>query len=356
MAFSRNTVRALIASSIIALFTFNYFLISAYVGDGGSLASTEGGTAYEYPGYDVLLAFGDSITQIGSDPDNSGYMSLLSRYYERQMDVINRGFAGYNSTGGRQVVHRVFPKTRTKSHNGGSWLPWLGSSSSKSVNTPELAIYKSTGSIWPERNFNFPSTARKLQLCIIFFGTNDAQTQGNYGHNTPETFAEDLRYFVSLLRSPDSEHYSPGTRILFITPPATGDLMIQAVKRKVHAPMIPNRNVKALAEVVKHIATEAGAPYVDLYSAIENRVHPPSQRAMLISESDSSSSTSTETSDAAEPTETPSIYDGYDEFLIDGVHLNPAGNRLLFELITAKINQTWPELKPSAPIAAIPPQ
>ncbi|KAJ2345278.1 isoamyl acetate-hydrolyzing esterase [Coemansia sp. RSA 2618] len=206
------------------------------------------------------------------------------------MDVINRGFAGYNSTGGRRVVHRVFPKTQTKprSKSKNSWLPWLGGSS-KPANSSKLAINKSTGSMWPKRNSNFPSTAKTLQLCIIFFGTNDAQSPGNYGHNSPETFAEDLRYFVSLLRSPDSEHYSPGTRILFITPPATGELMIQAAKSRGRAPMIRNRDVKVLAEVVKHIATEAGAPYVDLYSAIENRVHPPSQRAMLISESDSNS-------------------------------------------------------------------
>jgi hypothetical protein len=69
----------------------------------------------------VIVAFGDSLTQrafmtaaasevshmqITSTSDNvdrshvgegPGWLSLLSEYYARKVDVINRGFSGYNS-------------------------------------------------------------------------------------------------------------------------------------------------------------------------------------------------------------------------------------------------------------------
>ncbi|KAJ2497711.1 isoamyl acetate-hydrolyzing esterase [Coemansia sp. RSA 1972] len=352
MVLSRTTVRILIAVVVATLFTFNYIYITSWASSDLSSSSntpTNGDTTYEYPGYDVFLAFGDSITQIGDDPDNGGYLAYLTRHYERQMDVLNRGFAGYNTTGARAVVHRVFPKTRTNTRSSAlsGWYPWQASS--KPGKSSGLAIYNSTGSIWPSRNNHFPSSARKLQLCIIFFGANDAQEEGEYGHNPIENYAENLRYFVSLLRSPDSEHYSPDTRILFITPPASGELLLKATARSGHMPMFRNKDTKAYAEVVKKIATEVGAPYVDLYSAIENRVHPPNKRAEMSDKLDTGNSTKTGKVESTVPAAKSGKYDGYDQLLIDGIHLNPAGNKMLFNLVVAEINKNWPELKPSSP-------
>ncbi|KAJ2120318.1 isoamyl acetate-hydrolyzing esterase [Coemansia sp. RSA 720] len=359
MVLSRTTLRVLVVAAVVILFTFNYIYITSWASNDLSSSSntpSSGDMTYEYPGYDVLLAFGDSITQIGDDPDNGGYLAHLTRHYERQMDVLNRGFAGYNTTGARAVVHRVFPKTRTNTRSStlSGWYPWLGSS--KPAKSSGLAIYNSTGSIWPSRNNHFPSSARKLQLCIIFFGANDAQEEGEFGHNPIEKYAENLRYFVSLLRSPDSEHYSPDTRILFITPPASGELMLKAKARSGYMPMFWNKDTKAYAEVVKEIATEVGAPYVDLYSAIENRINPPNKRAEISNKLGTSNTTSTGNVESTVQAAKSGKYGGYDQLLIDGIHLNPAGNKMLFNLVVAEINKNWPELKPSSPVRARPPK
>ncbi|KAJ2171609.1 isoamyl acetate-hydrolyzing esterase [Coemansia sp. RSA 551] len=359
MVLSRTTVRVLVVAAVVTLFTFNYIYITSWASNDLSSTSSipsSGDMTYEYPGYDVLLAFGDSITQIGDDPNNGGYLAHLTRHYERQMDVLNRGFAGYNTTGARAIVHRVLPKTRsnTRSSALSGWYPWQ--SSSKPGKSTGPAIYNSTGSIWPRRNSHFPSSARKLQLCIIFFGANDAQAEGEAGHNPIEKYAEDLRYFVSLLWSPGSEHYSPDTRILFITPPASGELMIKAKMRSGHMPMIRNKDTKACAEVVKKVATEVGAPYVDLYSAMENRVHSANKRAEIPNKLGTSNSTSAGKVESTVQAAKSGKYGGYNQFLIDGIHLNPAGNKLLFDLVVAEINKNWPELKPSSPVLAKPPK
>ncbi|KAJ2852066.1 isoamyl acetate-hydrolyzing esterase [Coemansia brasiliensis] len=356
MAFPRPTTRTLVFVSVVLLFIFNYISIKYWFSDDFSSEATPAydGVVYEYPTYDVLIAFGDSITQLGDDPDNSGYLAHLTRYFERQMDVLNRGFSGFNTSKARGVVHRVFPKTRPKMSNASlqqSWLKWFSKANSANAAT----TVSSERPHWPPRDKNYPGTSRELQLCIIFFGANDAQHKRYSGHNPIDKYEEDLRYFVSLLWNPESEYYSPSTRILFITPPATGDRMIQAKRRKGYMPIVQNSETKAYAEVVKKVAADVNTPCVDLYSAIESRVHSQKKRDEKVRLFDIPNPSNTDSASATTATTRVAEYDGYDEFLVDGLHLNPAGNRLLFNLITAKINQTWPELKPSKPIWAKPP-
>ncbi|KAJ2105167.1 hypothetical protein GGF48_006332 [Coemansia sp. RSA 921] len=126
--------------------------------------------------------------------------------------------------------------------------------------------------------------------------------------------------------------------------------------RSGHMPMIRNKDTKACAEVVKKVATEVGAPYVDLYSAMENRVHSANKRAEIPNKLGTSNSTSAGKVESTVQAAKPGKYGGYDQFLIDGIHLNPAGNKLLFDLVVAEINKNWPELKPSSPVLAKPPK
>ena len=54
----------------------------------------------------AFITFGDSITQRGFAP---GWSSLLADAYVRRVDVINRGYSGYNSRWALQLLDRVFP-------------------------------------------------------------------------------------------------------------------------------------------------------------------------------------------------------------------------------------------------------
>lgn len=40
---------------------------------------------------------GDSITEFGSDPYGSGFITLLQKEYVRSVDMVNRGLSGYNT-------------------------------------------------------------------------------------------------------------------------------------------------------------------------------------------------------------------------------------------------------------------
>lgn len=53
----------------------------------------------------VFYFVGDSITEFGSNPQDSGFIALLQRDYVRCVDMINRGLAGYNS----QCVRVIYP-------------------------------------------------------------------------------------------------------------------------------------------------------------------------------------------------------------------------------------------------------
>lgn len=45
----------------------------------------------------AFLLMGDSITEFGTDNANSGWISLLQHRYNRSVDMVCRGLAGYNT-------------------------------------------------------------------------------------------------------------------------------------------------------------------------------------------------------------------------------------------------------------------
>ena len=45
----------------------------------------------------VFYFIGDSITEYGSDPDKSGFITILQHHYVRAIDCVNRGLSGYNT-------------------------------------------------------------------------------------------------------------------------------------------------------------------------------------------------------------------------------------------------------------------
>ncbi len=53
-----------------------------------------------------VLFFGDSITQHGFNPSD-GWISNLAYWWSRRVDVLNRGFSGYNTRWGLNIVQEV---------------------------------------------------------------------------------------------------------------------------------------------------------------------------------------------------------------------------------------------------------
>ncbi len=53
-----------------------------------------------------VLLFGDSITQHGFNP-SEGWISSLAYWWSRRVDILNRGFSGYNTKWGLAITDRV---------------------------------------------------------------------------------------------------------------------------------------------------------------------------------------------------------------------------------------------------------
>ncbi|KAJ2162097.1 isoamyl acetate-hydrolyzing esterase [Coemansia sp. RSA 552] len=291
----------------------------------------------EYPLYDTMLVFGDSITHMGGNPSVSGYVLHLSNRFARRLDVLNRGFSGYNTRDALNVADRVFPKT-TASSPISRWTK------------PDQAIFgssKQATTLWT----GFPGQPKSPRICLLFFGANDARLSPFPQHVPLAEFYNNTRQLVGLLRDPESEYYSPKTRILMITPPPTGDRMVEEICRRGGYPTDrKNAVTKEYAEAVATIAGEFGLPHVDLWAAIEGLVHsgdafvPLEDPIILGSEKMDHVAREDTATHPGEADSTGSPYEGYERFLVDGLHLNSQGNEVLFKLIVEAIKEAWPDM------------
>ncbi|KAJ1883568.1 isoamyl acetate-hydrolyzing esterase [Coemansia sp. RSA 1722] len=267
--------------------------MDAYASGAGSLSKD---IPYQGAMYNITLAFGDSITQLGTNVQFSGWVNHLSQFFQRRMDVLNRGFNGYNTDYACNVAHLVLPRT-------------------KSLEYP-------TQDICPSR-YLLPNFSPKVELLTICFGANDSMLAPGSKHVPLERFASNLRQLVHMVKDPESEYYSPDTRIVLITPPPVGDNMYKTFAEKAGASeKRDNKVTKLYADAARDVAQELDVRCIDLWTAIEDKVK------------DYNATAETEANQ----------FDGYDQYLSDGLHLSAKGNELLFELVQSLVTTTWPEL------------
>ncbi|KAJ1730856.1 isoamyl acetate-hydrolyzing esterase [Coemansia biformis] len=169
-----------------------------------------------------------------------------------------------------------------------------------------------------------------MQLCILFFGANDAVLPSSRLHNPIDSYAENLKYFIALLRDPSSKYYSPNTRIMIITPPAVSDAMTkESAKGQSVFKYVSRAATKQYADMAIVVAKEANIPFVDLNTAIDKKVE-----------------------ELVATIKDPGVYAGYDRFLADGLHLTARGYEVLYNLIIDTIRTNWPEIMPGPPLKA----
>ncbi|KAI9505897.1 SGNH hydrolase [Coemansia spiralis] len=246
--------------------------------------------------YDTIVCFGDSLTQHGWDVSKQGWTAQLAQAYLRKMDIVNRGFSGYNTKLARVLLPQILPPTPVS---------------------------------------NEPRPGPKLRLLVIFFGANDAQVAPGKAHVPLDEFRTNIEYFVLSIKLQSSAFYSKDTRVLLITPPALGTKQHEHYEALDGNPSYRTNEVtKQYADAVKEAADKLQVPCVDLWSAIEDKV----------------AKVREERQETGEPLE----FEGYDEYLRDGLHLSAKGNDLLFELVTKKIKECIPELDPESMTFVVP--
>ncbi|KAJ1861810.1 isoamyl acetate-hydrolyzing esterase [Coemansia sp. RSA 989] len=234
--------------------------------------------------YDRILCVGDSLTQHGWDVTKHGWTAQLSQAYLRRLDVVNRGFSGFNS----RWALSVLPRTLSK-HS-------------------------------------------RLRLATILYGANDAQFSEYKCHVPLDEFKSNLKQLVELFCDPSSQLHVPNGRVLLITPPPVGDRLYKKCSDDEDKPVDRSRRTtEPYAIAVRQVGSELSLPVVDLWAAIDSKVQE--------LQADSSRHWK---------------YDGYEEYLWDGLHLNANGNDLLFSLVTNAVNTHFPELQPETMPFVIP--
>lgn len=168
-------------------------------------------------GRPLIIAFGDSITQRGYENDG-GWTTLMSDWYSRKADFINRGFSGYNSKWGLEIFEEVVLN-----------------------NEPDLVL--------------------------IFFGANDAVVPEVAQHVPLKDYIQIISAMIRTIKVK-----LPHTDIILITPPPIFEPLLQIFnKEKGKAILIDRSNDNTLEYVkaCKNIANEYNIPVVDCWTGMD---------------------------------------------------------------------------------------
>ncbi|KAI0654748.1 SGNH hydrolase [Cubamyces menziesii] len=179
---------------------------------------------------DAIMLLGDSITQGGFE--NNGFAARLANAYVRKMDVVNRGYSGYNTDWIIPVFEQCFAMQHEQQH-----VP-------------------------------------KVRILAIWFGANDAALPPGPQHVPLARYQSNLVRLIRTVRSPDSPRYSPDTRIILLTPPPVDpkrwartvedtveDSLQGMFQRKFEV-------TRQYAEAASDVGAREGVPVVDVWTDI----------------------------------------------------------------------------------------
>ncbi|KAI0328126.1 SGNH hydrolase [Cubamyces sp. BRFM 1775] len=173
------------------------------------------------------MLLGDSITELSFA--KGGFATRLAEAYVRKMDVINRGFSGYNTDLIMPVFEQCFTTQRDEPY------------------------------------------APKVRILVIWFGANDAALPSTPQHVPLARYKANLASIVQAVRSPASPRYSPETCVILMTPPpvqherwAREWAAYKGVAAQ--APDWDFESAKLYAEGVVEVGESEGVPVVDVWT------------------------------------------------------------------------------------------
>lgn len=171
-----------------------------------------------------IYLFGDSITE--DSFADGGWGASLANHFCRTVDVVLRGYSGYNTRWALQVIDKVFPVV-----GGGG--------------EPPLAV-------------------------TVFFGANDACLPDRcsaFQHVPVDEYKQNLQAILSFLKK-----RWPQTTVLFITPPPIDEdarLRHPYVENLLGLPERTNEAAGAYAKACVTVAGECGIPVVDIWTKMQ---------------------------------------------------------------------------------------
>ncbi|KAL2205533.1 SGNH hydrolase [Sarocladium strictum] len=157
-----------------------------------------------------LLLFGDSITQGATSLQNE-----LTKRFMRRLDVINRGFGGYNTNSGLVLLPSFFP------------------------------------AVAPSK------TVPRVAALTIHFGANDSCSPGEPQHCDLDTYRANIKRVL---------HWQGvrlhKTKVILVTPAPVEEYRLP------HDGKGRADRISSYAQVIRDIGKEEGVPVVDLWTAM----------------------------------------------------------------------------------------
>lgn len=170
--------------------------------------------------YDQFLLFGDSITQQScSQEDGFAFCPALQNAFIRRLDVINRGFSGYNTANAILALPGFMPQ-------------------------PEQA---------------------RLRFMTVFFGANDACLPGSAtGQHVPlHDYRKNLR---DILEHPSVVAQKP--RLILLTPPPVNEYQLEEADlvKGNKDPLRSAEHTKEYADACRQVGAEVEVVVLDIWS------------------------------------------------------------------------------------------
>ncbi|SGZ49652.1 CIC11C00000004269 [Sungouiella intermedia] len=168
---------------------------------------------------DKFILFGDSITQYASDQSGFALAPALQHLYQRKLDIITRGFSGYNTNSGLIVLRELLK-----------------------------ADLASSGSI---------------KLMYIFMGTNDAAT--TFQHVPLAQYKENLDKMAKMV-------LDKGIKLIIVGP-GLHDQALSTIARgdgDVTPPFSSSKETRIYADTAASVAHENSVPFIDLWTLFQN--------------------------------------------------------------------------------------
>ncbi|CAD6574173.1 MAG: hypothetical protein CYPHOPRED_005314 [Cyphobasidiales sp. Tagirdzhanova-0007] len=170
--------------------------------------------------YPKWLLFGDSITQRSFCAGGLG--QHLADTYVRKIDIVNRGYGGYNSRWGLHVL----PLAKSK---------------------------------------------QPLKAINIWWGANDATLPMRPQSIPVAEFKKNLNALIDMLQSPDSAYYSPDTIIILLSPPPICVPQRQEEVRRLWGDVKLDRTAertKEFADATEEVAKQRRIGFVPVFDAM----------------------------------------------------------------------------------------
>lgn len=222
----------------------------------------------------------------------------MAQAYSRKLDVLNRGFGGYNSEWALPIFDEIFKPSSTSPSG-------------------------------------VESNSTSVRLVTIWFGANDACLPVGPTHLPIEKYSANLKHYVDSLLNPKSAYYQPNAHVLLITPPP----ICKAQRDEHKLQYLPqNRwqdrtlaNTALYKDAVLSVVQEARAN--NLFARIENKARKSKVAVVNVFDRILEEAGSEDDEDLR-------------PFFTDGLHLTEKGYAIVFEEVMKVVKAEFAGLDP----------